>query len=106
MLTFDWQPTGETTEDITASPSVLTWYYLTIDDGCYSVIDSVKVDMGTVTISDIQITGATNCPGQPGLPGSVVVLPNDPTWTYTLIGGGNTFTNNNGNFGGLDGGII
>jgi gliding motility-associated-like protein len=107
QLTFDWQPTNETTEDITVSPSILTWYYLTIQDGCYTVTDSVKVDMGTVALTDIQITNATNCPGQPGLPGSIVVLPNDPTWTYTLIGGGNTFgPQNNGTFNSLDGGIV
>lgn len=106
QLTYDWQPTGETTEDITVSPNSLTWYYLTIDDGCYQVTDSVKVEMGTVTLTDIQITNATNCPGQPGLPGAIDVLPDDPTWTYTLIGGGNTYgPQNNGSFGGLDGGI-
>lgn len=107
QLTYDWQPTGETTEDITVSPNVLTWYYLTIDDGCYNVTDSVKVDMGTVTLTDIQITDATNCPGQPGLPGAITVLPSDPTWTYTLTGGINPpVVNNNGIFGNLNGGVI
>ena len=50
LLTYDWQPTGETTEDITVSPNVETWYYLSINDGCYDVIDSVKVNIGSVTL--------------------------------------------------------
>lgn len=106
LLTYDWQPTGETTEDISVSPNTLTWYYLTINDGCYDVTDSVKVEMGTITLTDIQITDATNCPGQPGTLGSIDVLPDDPTWSYTLIGGGNTIgPQNNGSFANLDGGI-
>ena len=106
-LTYLWNPTGQTIEDITVSPSVLTWYYLTINDGCYSVTDSVKVEMGTVNLTAINITNATNCPGQPGLPGAINVLPNDPSWTYTLIGGGSTFgPQTSGNFNGLNGGII
>jgi gliding motility-associated-like protein len=105
-ITYDWQPTNETTEDISVSPTVLTWYYLTINDGCYDVIDSVKVDMADLTLTNIAITDATNCPGQPGTPGAIDVLPNDPTWTYTLIGGGNTVgPQTNGNFAGLDGGV-
>lgn len=99
QLTFDWQPTGETTEDITVSPSVLTWYYLTIDDGCYNVTDSVKVDMGTVTLTDISIINATSCPGLGGFtPGEVHVLPDDNTWTYTLTGTSTFGPQNDGDF--------
>lgn len=106
-VTYSWAPTGETTEDITASPTVLTWYYLSVFDGCYNITDSVKVDMGTVNLSNISITDATNCPGLGGTAGSISVLPSDPTWTYTLTGAGNTYgPQTNGNFTGLDGGII
>ena len=105
-VTYLWQPDGQTTEDITVSPNVLTWYYLNVNDGCYDVVDSVKVEIGNVTLTDIQITNATNCPGQPGTPGAVDVLPDDPTWTYTLIGGGNTYgPQNSGSFTGLPGGV-
>jgi gliding motility-associated-like protein len=106
QLTYDWQPTGQTVEDITVNPTVLTWYYLTIFDGCNTVTDSVKVDIGQLDLTGIGITDATNCPGQPGTPGSINVSPNDPLWTYTLIGGGNTIgPQNNGTFTGLDGGV-
>ncbi|MBD3638674.1 MAG: gliding motility-associated C-terminal domain-containing protein [Crocinitomicaceae bacterium] len=106
LLTYSWQPNGATTEDIAVAPTSLTWYYLTIDDGCYQVTDSVKVDMGSVTLTNITVTNATDCPGQSGVPGSILVQPDDPTWTYTLIGGGNTFgPQNSGLFPGLDGGI-
>ena len=99
QLTFDWQPTGETTEDITVSPNVLTWYYLTIDDGCYNVTDSVKVDIGTVTLTDITIVNAQSCPGLGGFtPGEVHVLPDDNTWTYTLTGGSTIGPQNDGDF--------
>ena len=107
QLTFDWLPGGETTEDISVTPVVETWYYLTIFDGCYTVTDSVKVNIGTVDLTDIQITPATDCPGQMGAtPGEIQVLPDDPLWQYTLIGGGNTFgPQNSGFFPGLDGGV-
>ncbi|UKN03524.1 choice-of-anchor L domain-containing protein [Paracrocinitomix mangrovi] len=106
QLTYSWTPGGQTTEDITVSPTVLTWYYLTITDGCYNVTDSVKVEMGSVDLTAINITNATDCPGQSGVPGSIQVMPDDPAWTYTLIGGGNTFgPQNDGTFGTLDGGI-
>ena len=106
-VTYSWSPDPGTTNTLTVSPDVLTWYYLTITDECNTAIDSVKVEIGTVNISDIIVTDATNCPGQPGLPGSIEVLPSDPAFTYTLTGGGdvfgpqasNTFTN-------LEGGVI
>ncbi|MEZ4922771.1 MAG: choice-of-anchor L domain-containing protein [Crocinitomicaceae bacterium] len=106
QLTYSWAPTGETTEDISASPVVLTWYYLTVFDGCYNVTDSVKVDIGQLDLTGIAITDATNCPGQPGTPGSINVSPNDPLWSYTLIGGGNSYgPQNNGLFSNLSGGV-
>lgn len=103
-LTYNWTPApGGTTNTITVSPNTLTWYYLTINDGCYNVTDSVKVDMGNVNISSVSVTDATNCPGQPGVLGQIQVFPSGLA-SYTLNGGGfvygpqtsNTFTNLNG----------
>ena len=102
-LTYNWTPApGGTTNTITVSPNSLTWYYLTINDGCYNVTDSVKVDMGTVNITSVSVTDATNCPGQPGVLGQIQVFPAGNI--YTLNGGGfvygpqasNTFSNLNG----------
>ncbi|MBI3135864.1 MAG: choice-of-anchor L domain-containing protein [Bacteroidetes bacterium] len=106
-ITYDWSPAPGSTNTITVSPNVLTWYYLTINDGCYDVTDSVKVDIGNIDLTDINVTDATNCPGQPGVPGSIEVLPDDPSFTFTLIGGGDTFGPQTSNtFLNLDGGII
>ena len=106
-VTYDWAPDPGFTNTLTVSPNVLTWYYLTINDGCYDVTDSVKVDIGNVNLTDINVADATNCPGQPGILGSVEVLPGDPTFLYTLTGGGNVFGPQVSNqFPNLDGGII
>ncbi len=101
---YSWAPTGETTEDISVSPAVVTWYYLTIDDGCYNVTDSVKVELGGVDLTNIIVTPATDCPGQPlATPGSIQIEPDNATWTYEII----TYAppQNSGFFPGLDGGI-
>jgi gliding motility-associated-like protein len=106
-VTYDWAPTAGFTNTITVSPNVLTWYYLTINDGCYDVIDSVKVDIGTIDLTDLNVTDATNCPGQPGIPGSLEVLPASPGFTYQLTGGGDVFGPQTSNmFVNLDGGVI
>jgi gliding motility-associated-like protein len=106
-VTYDWSPDPGFTNTLTVSPDVLTWYYLTITDECNSATDSVKVDIGTVSITDINIVDATNCPGQPGLPGAIEVLPIDPGFTYTLTGGGDVFGPQTSNmFVNLDGGVI
>ncbi|MEO9532459.1 MAG: gliding motility-associated C-terminal domain-containing protein [Crocinitomicaceae bacterium] len=105
--TMQWTPGGiaDTTNTLTVSPLVETWYYLELSDVCHDIIDSVKVEIGDANITAINITDATDCPGQVGFtPGAIDVLPDDPTWTYTLVGGGNTIgPQNNGSFPGLDG---
>jgi gliding motility-associated-like protein len=102
-VVIDWQPTGETTEDITVSPSILTWYYMNVFDGCYDIIDSVKVEIGSVSLTDISIVNAASCPGLGGFtPGEVHVLPNDPTYTYTLTGTTTYGPQNNGDFNATD----
>jgi len=104
-VTYDWNPGTGASSSYTVSPNVLTWYYLTINDGCYTVTDSVKVDIGTVDLDAIITTDATNCPGQPGVPGSLVVMP--AGFIYTLTGGGDVFGPQVSNtFPNLDGGII
>lgn len=106
-FTMQWTPGGvaDTLLSITVNPAVETWYYYELSDVCHDIIDSVKVEIGEVNITDINIVDATDCPGQVGFtPGSIDILPSDPTWTYTLVGGGNTFgPQNNGTFGNLGG---
>jgi gliding motility-associated-like protein len=106
-FSMQWTPGGvaDTLNTITVNPPVETWYYYELSDVCHDIIDSVKVEIGNVDLTAINIVDATDCPGQVGFtPGSIDVLPDDPTWTYTLVGGGNTFgPQNNGSFGGLDG---
>lgn len=90
-VALNWVPTGETDLDITVSPATTTWYYLSATDECHTVTDSVKVEIGTVDISAITIVDAEVCPGQPGLLGSLTILPDDPDFTYTVSGGGDVF---------------
>ncbi|MCG8577571.1 MAG: choice-of-anchor L domain-containing protein [Flavobacteriales bacterium] len=86
-VTYEWDPTGETTADITASPTSDSWYYLTIEDGCFTITDSVEILIGGVDIDDITVVDATDCPGAPSPTlGSITVSPDFPTWTYELVG--------------------
>jgi gliding motility-associated-like protein len=86
-VTYDWSPLAGDTDELTVSPDVTTWYYLTIEDECHVVTDSVKVEIGTVDVGSIEVLEAEVCPGQPGLLGGITVLPDDPSWVYTLSGG-------------------
>ena len=68
---------------------------------------AARAQCGGFSLSDINITDATNCPGQPGILGSIEVLPVDPDFIYTLSGGGDVFGPQSGNqFINLSEGII
>jgi gliding motility-associated-like protein len=104
--TFSWTPIAGATNSINVSPVVTTWYYVDMFDGCYTITDSVRVNMGTINITAINVVDALNCPGQPApVLGSIEILPAMGTWTYTAVGGGftvgpqasNQFGNLNGN---------
>lgn len=90
-ITYEWSPEFGDTDEITVSPDETTWYYLSVEDECHVVTDSVKVEIGTVDVSSIDVIEAETCPGVPGLLGSITVLPDDPEWIYTLSGGGDVF---------------
>jgi len=101
-ITYNWFPLSGNTDALLISPTALeTWYYLEITDDCFTVVDSMHAYLNSIVITSLNTTDATDCPTQPGTLGSVQVLPSDPTQTYTLIGGGdsygpqfsNTFTN-------------
>ncbi|WP_070137602.1 choice-of-anchor L domain-containing protein [Crocinitomix algicola] len=86
-LTFEWDPTGDETEDITTEAIAEGWYYLSVYDGCFTVKDSVKIEFGEVDLEGITVIDAVDCPGiaDPTL-GSIIVAPDDPTWSYELVG--------------------
>jgi len=88
--TYNWyNPQGaSTTNTLSVSPNTTTWYYVDGFDGCYTVTDSVKAEMGGVNLTAINVVDALNCPGQvaPVL-GEIEVLPNTPGWQYTITGG-------------------
>ena len=90
-LIYEWAPEFGDTDEITVSPDVTTWYYLTVTDECHTVTDSVKVEIGSVDVDDIVMLEAEVCPGVPGLLGGITILPDDPGWTYTLSGGGDVW---------------
>ncbi len=106
-VAYEWTPTGETDPEIIVSPDVTTWYYLTITDECHTVIDSSKVEIGTVDVTAINVVDAEVCEDQPGLLGSITILPDDPDWIYTLAGGGDVYGPTGDNvFDDLPGGVF
>jgi gliding motility-associated-like protein len=107
--TYNWyNPPGlSTTSTITVAPVTTTWYYVDVFDGCNTATDSVKVEIGGIDLTAMNVVDALNCPGQvaPVL-GEVEILPNTAGWTYTLNGGGTTYGPQASNeFLGLTGGI-
>ena len=106
-ITYNWyNPVGlSTTNTITVSPNVTTWYYVDVFDGCNVKTDSVKVEIGGVTLAAINITPAIGCTSQGTYTaGSIEVLPSTPGWSYSITSLGitigpqasNTFPNLNG----------
>ena len=90
-LTYEWSPDGGDTEEAVVSPDITSWYYLSVTDECWTVTDSVKIQIGTVDVSDIEVLEAETCPGIPGVLGQLTIIPDDPDWTYTLSGGGDVY---------------
>lgn len=86
-LTYEWDPTEDVVEDITITAETEGWYYLSVYDGCFTVTDSVKIEFGEVILDDITVIDAVDCPGiaDPTL-GSIIVDPDNPDWTYELVG--------------------
>lgn len=86
-VTYEWEPTGDITEDITITPDEEGYYVLTVWDGCGYVSDSVLVEFGEVVLDDITVIDALDCPGVPDATlGSILVEPDTPDWTYELVG--------------------
>ena len=105
LTTSDTIPLTTTTNTINVSPNVLTWYYVDVFDGCYTMTDSAKVDIGSVDITAINITDAVGCASQGTYTaGEIEILPSIAGWTYSITSlgittgpqVGNTFTNLNG----------
>jgi len=91
--TYDWyNPAGlSNTASINVSPTIPTWYYVDVFDGCYTVTDSVNVLMGGVALGAINVVDALNCPGQAApVLGEIEILPAMGGWTYEINGGGTT----------------
>lgn len=100
-ITYNWHPEVSNSNQVTVTAQPNAFFeYVDVFDGCYTVIDSVKINPGGVTINQINVVDALNCPGQasPAL-GEIEIIPTG--FTYTLTGGGlnvgpqpsNQFTN-------------
>lgn len=91
--TYSWyNPAGlSSTNTVTVSPNTTTWYYVDVFDGCNTVTDSVKTEIGGVTLTGINTVDALNCPGQTApVLGEIEILPNTPGWQYSVSGAGTT----------------
>ena len=105
-ITYQWSPTPGNLDNIDVFPTnTFNWYYLSVYDGCNTVLESVLVEVGAAAVDSVVITPALGCAGQGNSAGSVSVYPMDPNWNYTLIGNAvtlgpqtsNTFSNLAGN---------
>lgn len=108
-VTYDWS-TGETTQSITTQmPGGTNEVYIpvTVSDGCIEAIDSVKLTLSEVDITDITVGDATDCPPNIAVPdGSIDVTTNPSSgMTFDLTGGGNNYNNTTGSFSNLNGGV-
>jgi gliding motility-associated-like protein len=100
-ITYNWHPEISNINQVTVTAQPNAFFeYVDVFDGCYTVIDSVKINPGGVTINQINVVDALNCPGQPAPAlGEIEIIPTG--YTYTLTGGGlnvgpqpsNQFTN-------------
>ncbi len=91
-ITYDWSPTASTLPTVTVFPNaVLNWYYLTVYDGCNTVTDSVLVEVDQAELDSVVVVQAQGCVGQSATLGSITIYPDDPGWTYTVVGNANTY---------------
>jgi gliding motility-associated-like protein len=79
-------PQISTNQNIVVTPTADTWYYLQVSDGCYTVLDSMRVIMGSVDITAINITPVTDCSGGLGNnnDGALEIIPNPVSGNYTF----------------------
>lgn len=90
-VTYDWSPTPSDQNFVTVFPiASSTYYYLTVYDGCNTVTDSVHVQIDEADVNSITVIDAIGCAGSGTAQGSIVVDPNNPNWTYTLVGNSQT----------------
>ena len=86
------------------SPAATSWYYIEASDECYTLNDSVKVTIGQVDVTAINITDITSCVGIND-DGQIEIITNPPTgnYTFTISGGtqGQNMNNGTGLFTGL-----
>lgn len=83
-IEYNWFPISGNGNTIEFSVTSDTWIYLEITDDCFTVLDSMFVNVDPINVSSINVTNATNCPSEPGTLGSIQIVPDDPTWTYYL----------------------
>lgn len=113
-ITYEWtDESGQvisTTSTVQASPNpgqTETWVYLEVTDGCLTQLDSVKLELGGVDITNVVSVPSDNCVGATANNGEISVTTNPNTgMTFTLSGAGNNFgPQASGTFSNLQGGI-
>jgi gliding motility-associated-like protein len=84
----------------TFSPAITSWYYIEASDDCYTLLDSVKVTIGTVDITAINLTPVTDCAGGAGNndDGAIQVVPNPVTGNYSFTLNPGSVNNATGTF--------
>jgi gliding motility-associated-like protein len=103
-VSYEWafnntiNPVEGTGSTFTTNPTTDTWVYLNITDNCNSALDSMRILMGTVNVTAINITDITSCVGTND-DGVIEIITNPApgvgNFTFDINGGvPNTTTNN------------
>ncbi|MEZ4937483.1 MAG: gliding motility-associated C-terminal domain-containing protein [Crocinitomicaceae bacterium] len=84
------------------SPTVTSWYYIVASDDCYSLLDSVKVTIGTLDVTSISVVDITSCVTLTN-DGEIHITMNPPSGSYDFTVSGGTqsqgpFNNSTGDF--------
>lgn len=107
-VTYEWTDDQGavlgTSASETFSPTVTSWFYIEASDECYTLLDSVKINIAVVNVTAINIGDVTSCVGTND-DGTMDVVMNPPggNYDFTISGGvqGQNFNNTTGDFTGL-----
>ncbi|MEZ4937485.1 MAG: choice-of-anchor L domain-containing protein [Crocinitomicaceae bacterium] len=109
---FEWSfnngisPVESTNSTWTIAPTTATWAYVQVTDNCNSVLDSMRILMGSVNVTAINITDITSCVGVNDN-GEIEIITNPAAgvgnFTFDIDGGipNTTASNSSGLFAGL-----
>jgi len=94
-VTYDWS-TGEITPSIQVSPLVTSTYWVTVEDLCKTIVDTVTITVPVFDSLDVTIDGTIvlDCPGDLAMLSANIVGGNPPSMFINWNDGINTYVGN------------